>query len=462
MKIAFFVHCFFPDHFYGTETYTFDLARHYQAWGHDVTVVSAIFHGEARAGELVTRYDYGGIPVVAIDKNYLPHRRVKETYYQADMCGVLERVLGEIRPDLVHVTHLINHTAALLEACGNLDIPTHATFTDFFGFCLNNKLEGADGELCAGPSRSRANCIACYLKDAARDPAAAPWIRLARTPLAARAIGQTVDLLRKAPGMRGAAVDGLIEDITRRPDVLAALYNRTYRSAIAPTRFLEGAYRANGITVPMHNVWFGVDIDRSAKPARPPGHVPVIGFIGQIAPHKGTDLLIEAFCRLDGNAAELRIYGPKDQDPGYMRRLESLAHGRRIRFLGTFAQADMARILREIDLLVIPSRWYENSPLVLLNALATHTPVLVSDVAGMTEFLTAGVNGDSFERGSLDDLHRKLGGLLDSPGRLASLAVGTDFDRGTLAMATETFNTYHPGTGTASERVAAAPDAACM
>ena len=112
MKVAFFVHCFFPEHFYGTETYTLDLAKHYQAAGHDVVVVSAVFQGEPRREELVTKYVHQGIPVVCIDKNRIPHTRVKETYYQPDMRPVLERVLREIKPDVVHVTHLINHTAA--------------------------------------------------------------------------------------------------------------------------------------------------------------------------------------------------------------------------------------------------------------------------------------------------------------------------------------------------------------
>ena len=41
--------------------------------------------------------------------------KVKETYYQAEMRPVLEQILREIKPDLVHVAHLINHTSALLE-----------------------------------------------------------------------------------------------------------------------------------------------------------------------------------------------------------------------------------------------------------------------------------------------------------------------------------------------------------
>lgn len=442
MKIAFFVHCFFPDHFYGTETYTLGLAKHYRAAGHEVVVVSAVFQGEARAEALVSRYEYQGIPVVSIDKNQIPHTRVKETYYQPDMRPVLEKVLREIKPDVVHVTHLINHTSALLEVTQQLDIPAYATFTDFFGFCLNNKLEAADGDLCAGPSPSRTNCVACYLKDAARSPYADPWIRHATTPRSAKWIAGLANFGRRLPGIKGGPVDGLIEDIAQRPDTLAALYNGGYRAAVAPTRFLRTAYESNGIKTPMTDIWFGVDIDRAAKPKRPEGHRPVIGFIGQIAPHKGTDLLVKAFQRLPRDAAELRIYGPADQDPAYMELLKSLGEGFAVSFLGTFPSQNMASILRDMDLLVIPSRWYENSPLVLLNALATHTPVLVSDVAGMTEFLETGVNGYAFERGNADALAERLISLVADPEALGRLAATTSYARTTSVMAEETLSIY--------------------
>lgn len=442
MKIVFFVHCFFPDHFYGTETYTLDLAHHYQASGHNVTVVSAIFQGEPQAVDLVTQYEYQGISVVCIDKNQLPHSRVKETYYQPEMRGVLEKVLRDLRPDLVHVTHLINHTSALLEVTKQLGIPTYATFTDFFGFCLNNKLEAADGELCGGPSPSRTNCLACYLKDASRSAHANLWMRWATTPFSARLIATGANWARRLPTLKGGAIDGLVEDILQRPDTLVGLYNGSYEGAVAPTRFLKKAYENNGISVPMHDIWFGVDIDRSPKPTRGQGHKPVIGFIGQIALHKGTDLLIKAFRRLPRNHAELRIYGPADQDPSYMSSLKALATGHDIHFMGTFPKEAMADILRDMDLLVIPSRWYENSPLVLLNALATHTPVLVSDVAGMTEFLVMGHNGYAFERGNVDHLEQYLRELVNNPENLYSLATKTEYERTTNKMAEETLAIY--------------------
>lgn len=442
MKIALFVHCFFPDHFYGTETYTLELARHYQDWGCDVTVISAIFQGEERASELITRYEYRGIPIIAVDKNYIPHSRVKQTYYQPEMRSVLEKVLLEVRPEIVHVTHLINHTSVLLEVVGQLGIPTFATFTDFFGFCLNNKLETAEGDLCRGPSSSRANCLACYLKEASRNPRVEPWIGKASSPGLARAIAKGALIARRLPGLRHGPVDGLIEDIVRRPEILAYLYNHHYKAAIAPTRFLKNAYLANSIQIPLHNIGFGVDIERSAKPRKSKGHVPVIGFIGQIAAHKGTDLLIEAYRRLPRKSAQLRIYGPTDQSPGFMSQLRTLADGYDIQFRGTFDKDRLANVLQEIDLLVIPSRWVENSPLVLLNALATHTPVLVSNVEGMTEFVRDDINGTSFQRGSIDDMEAKLRGLLKHPENLEAISKTTEYGRTTETMAHETFNVY--------------------
>lgn len=442
MKVAFFVHCFFPQHFYGTETYTLNLARHYRTAGHEVVVVTAIFQGEESVGSMLTRYRYADIPVVCIDKNYIPHTRVKETYYQADMRPVLEEVLRDIKPSLVHVTHLVNHTAALLEVTQQLGIRTYATFTDFFGFCLNNKLEGVGGSLCGGPSTSRTNCVACYLEAASSNAANDAWVRRASRPWRARLIAEAANLGRRLPNLRGGRLDGLIEDIARRPDTLASLYNSGYVAAVAPTRFLRCAYERNGITVPLKNIGFGVDIDRSPKPQRSPGHTPVIGFIGQIAPHKGTDLLVEAFRRLPRKSAELRIYGPEDQDVTYLRQLKQRADGFDVRFMGTFGQERIAEVLRDIDLLVIPSRWYENSPLVLLNALATHTPVLVSDVEGMTEFLNRGHNGYAFERDSVDDLTQHLGKLAGDPDALYQLSRSTDYEKTSSSMAGETLEIY--------------------
>jgi glycosyltransferase involved in cell wall biosynthesis len=77
-----------------------------------------------------------------------------------------------------------------------------------------------------------------------------------------------------------------------------------------------------------------------------------------------------------------------------------------------------------------------------LNALATHTPVLVSDVAGMTEFLQPGLNGHAFARGSVDDLADKLKALVAEPQALYALSATTHYERTPALMASETLSIY--------------------
>ena len=80
-----FCSLFFPDHFYGTETYTLNIATKLIKLGHSVTVVTGIFHGEPSKGEVISKYVYNGINVLAIDKNFFPNRRVRDTYEQPEI-----------------------------------------------------------------------------------------------------------------------------------------------------------------------------------------------------------------------------------------------------------------------------------------------------------------------------------------------------------------------------------------
>jgi glycosyltransferase involved in cell wall biosynthesis len=384
---------------------------------------------------MITRYHYDGIPVWALDKNYQPHATVRETYWQETMRPHLRRVLEEVRPDIVHVTHLINHTAVLLEEAARLGCRLVATLTDFFGFCYNNKLEAADGELCAGPNRLRSNCIACHLK--ASGVPASPSGH-GRDGMRARA---AFGLARFRGTPPDAVTDGAVTgDIVARPDVLKRAY-RAYDAMIAPTLFLRDAYARNGFKAArLHLSRFGVDLDRREKMRLPAGTPLTVGYIGQIAAHKGVDLLLAAVGSLPAGTVRLLIHGPENQDPAYMARLRAMATPA-TEFRGTFAPARMNDVLAEMDMLAIPSTWYENSPLVLLNALASRTPVLVSDVRGLTEFIPDS-GGWSFRRGDVADLTRVLADLAAHPERVREASATTRYDRTTALMAADVADIY--------------------
>jgi hypothetical protein len=61
MKIALYVHCFFPRHFYGTEAYTLALAKELAAAGHEPVVVSATLAGEPGQKNVIEDYIHEGV-----------------------------------------------------------------------------------------------------------------------------------------------------------------------------------------------------------------------------------------------------------------------------------------------------------------------------------------------------------------------------------------------------------------
>jgi len=435
------VHCFFPDHFYGTETYTLELARNLRDLGHDPVILSAIFPGETAGPEILSTYEYDNISVYCINKNLHPNTRVKDTYYQPELKDFYRDLFSRLQADIVHVTHLINHTAVILEVLAELNLTVVATMTDFFGFCFNNKLEAANGSLCTGPDRWRTNCLACALKAQAQNPGASRRHRAAGVWPLSYMSALALNLLRRFPGCRTGPIAGFVLDITLRPDILAHYY-RTYRATIAPTNFSRDVYIRNGLEAPMRKIHFGVDIARTPKPIRPATAPLRFGYVGQIAPHKGVDVLIEAFCLAQQEGASLEIFGPEDQDPTYMAKLRTMAQHRNIHFRGTFPKERMAEIFAGLDFLVIPSRWYENSPLVLLNSLATHTPVVISDVKGMTEFVKPGENGYIFRRGSASSLAQILQSILDGPQKARAMSSTTTYEKTTRAMTEEVIELY--------------------
>jgi len=78
--------------------------------------------------------------------------------------------------------------------------------------------------------------------------------------------------------------------------------------------------------------------------------------------------------------------------------------------------------LQQVDVLVVPSQWYETEPLVTWEAFASRTPVLATDLPNMRHQIRHGVDGLLFAPDGSEDLVRQLQRLLDEPQLVRQLA----------------------------------------
>ncbi len=114
-------------------------------------------------------------------------------------------------------------------------------------------------------------------------------------------------------------------------------------------------------------------------------------YFGQINPYKGAMLALSAAESLlkDGfDDFRLDLFGNVEQQSDAFREVFFALidrHRRHIRFHGKYDNADMGRLLANVDWVIVPSTWWENSPLVIQEAFMHKRPVLCSDIGGMAE-----------------------------------------------------------------------------
>ncbi|HUZ65568.1 MAG TPA: glycosyltransferase family 4 protein [Acetobacteraceae bacterium] len=143
------------------------------------------------------------------------------------------------------------------------------------------------------------------------------------------------------------------------------------------------------------------------------------GFFGQISRLKGIDLLFDAIGMLDPATAGtpgFRIHGSLQWQTDAFRaafadRLATL--GGRVAFGGPYRAQDVGALMREVGWVVVPSIWWENSPLVIQEAFAHGRPVIVADIGGMAEKVQERVNGLHFRARSAAHLARVLAEAAD-------------------------------------------------
>jgi len=193
----------------------------------------------------------------------------------------------------------------------------------------------------------------------------------------------------------------------------------------APSRFLRAALLDWGLPPDrVEYLEYGLEQDPFAHFERGSAERMRVRFLGTLAFHKGPHLLLQAWASLPSELrarGELLISGAREPKSDYVARLERLGAACGAHLTGAIRRADVPRALERTDLLVVPSIWYENSPLTIHEARLTRTPLLVSNLGGMAELVEDSREGWRFQVGDVRDLAARLAALLNDPSQLKAL-----------------------------------------
>lgn len=447
MKILLTVHQFFPNYFSGTEVLTYSVAKELLRRGHDVVVLTGFPAASLMDdADRFDEYDLEGIRVHRFHHAYIPmgdQNVLTEIEYDNHLLAkYFVGLLRNFKPDIVHFFHMSRLGVGMIDAVVTEKIPAYYTPTDFWSICPTAQLLLHGGKVCQGPTAYAGNCVK-HVAELTRGPRVAAVAR--KVPDSA------ADLIVRLTANGVLPTHSLSSEIIamrRRKGVTVPRLN-WLNGIVSPTKLMTRVLTENGVdTALIFQSGYGIDVNGYSTV---PAHVAsdemlTIGFIGTLAPHKGCHVLIEAFKQLPPGKARLKIYGNPADFPDYYAGLQRRAEGNTaIEFLGTFPNTEIGQIIAGLHVLVVPSLWYENTPLVVYSSLAAKRPVIASDFPGLSETVIHDRNGLIFTPGDYTALRLQLQRLLDDPSLLDTLSANCLPPKSSATYVEELLGLYKDG-----------------
>ncbi len=361
----------FPPHTLGgAELVAYQQAKALKALGHDVRV----FCGRLQGGMLRpyrVKTVKGEFRTTCIGLTAKDLSGDQWDFGNPRVTQAFAKVLDEFAPETVHFHNLVGLSVRMIDECVKRDIPTVMTLHDYWGICFKNTMIKNDGRLC---TQGGFDCLDC----------------------------------RETLGW-GSAMPSPV----RNAQIFLALSK--VDQFVAPSRYLAERYGANGIERErIAVIRNGIDLERF-KPAPKDNTVLTLGFIGYLGAHKGVDVLLQALSRSDCEKVRLVIVG----DGVMAERLKALCRElqleRVVTFLGHVANQHIADLYAQLDALVVPSVWPENSPVTITEAMASGLPVIASDIGGIGELVEDGITGFLVPPKDSDALAERIEHLLARP-----------------------------------------------
>ena len=394
LRILQVVHQFLPDHVGGIEIYVQNLSQRLE----DSGALVRVFCGNGLnlyAPASVLR-SIGELRTVQLhDTEDAPEKKFSffRTFRNRAVLECFKKTLLEFRPHVIHIHHTLYLSGELIFIAKQQGIPVVLTLHDYWFLCHKLHMVDSWGNQCSGP-RGSAKCALCFLSEK-KGALGLVNACLLGMPLLYRTRYQKKVL---------DSADFLVVPAGFFRDILSRYLKSVQKIRIIPY----------GISTPQTPHSPGLSI---SKPIR-------FAYLGTIKPHKGIDILIDAFNALaPEESACLDIYGHVKAGDKYGLEMLQKCHEGRIRFRGSYNNQNVETILKRSDVVIVPSIWRETGPLVALEALANGRPVIASNLGGMAEIIQEGENGFLFTPGNRTSLLERIRAILRRPSILENLTI---------------------------------------
>ena len=285
--------------------------------------------------------------------------------YSAEARRKLDKLLGRFRPDVAQVHCIYHHISpSILPLLKERGVPIVMTAHDLKLCCPAYKMLNRGGicEKCKG-----GNLLNVALNRCLRDS------------LAVSSLVMVESAVHRALG----------------------LYRDNLDRIVAPSQFFQDKHIEWGWPAEKLVVIPNFVQAENFTPSYKPGDY--FFYFGRLALEKGVATLIQAAARA---GVRLRIAGTGPEEA----TLKALAAqvGGEIEFLGFVSGPPLWKLVREARAIVLPSEWYENAPMSVLEAYASGKPVIGARIGGIPEMVIEGETGKLFKSGSVDELAQCL------------------------------------------------------
>jgi len=322
--------------------------------------------------------------------NIVNAARVGNNFNNSKINSAFAGVVDEVRPDIAHIGHLNHLSLGIVDALAERMIPIVFTLHDFWLMCLRGQFikvsaspngevmplcDGQDDQKCAERCMRR---FAATDADAVKNAYWQDWVsgRMA----AVRHVAEMVDMFI-APAKS-----------------LAERFHKDFNLPRQKTIYID----------------YGFNHQRLSGRRRVRSDKFVFGYIGTHIPSKGVAQMLQAFEILaaSDSACELHVWGRESTDTKYLKALATLmapAISERIVWRGEYDNTRIVSdVFNNVDAVVVPSIWLENSPLVIHEAQQARLPVITAAMGGMAEYVRHDENGLLFAPRNVADLARQM------------------------------------------------------